>query len=40
VPDRRIEDGIVDGEDGATGEAEHDLYTLHLQALDEGLGSG
>jgi hypothetical protein len=40
VSDRRVEDGVIDRKDGAAGEAEHDLYPLHLQALDEGLGSG
>ena len=40
VADRRVDDGVVDGQDGAAGEAEHDLHLLHLEALDEGLGSG
>ncbi len=37
VTDRRVEDGVVDRQDGAAGEAEHDLDPLHLQALDQGL---
>ena len=38
VADRRVEDGVVHGQDGAPGEAEDDLHVLHLEALDEGLG--
>ena len=37
VADRRVEDRVVDGEDGAARQAEHDLHTLELEALDEGL---
>jgi len=37
VPDRRVDDRVVDGEDGAAGKAEHDLHLLHLQALDQRL---
>ena len=40
VADRRVEDRVVDGQDAAAGQAEHDLDPLHLEALDEGLGSG
>ena len=40
VADRRVEDGVVDGQDGPAGEAEDDLHVLHLEALDEGLGPG
>ena len=40
VADRRVDDRVVGGQDAAAGEAEHDLDALHLQALDEGLGSG
>ena len=37
VPDRRIEDRVVDGKDGAPREAEGDLDALCLEALDQGL---
>ncbi len=40
VADRRVDQRVVDGEDGTAGEAEHDLGAFHLEALDEGLGSG
>ena len=40
VADRRVDERVVDGQDGAAREAEHDLRLLHLEALDEGLGSG
>ena len=38
VADRRIDEGVVDGQDRAAREAEHDLHPFHLEALDEGLG--
>ena len=37
VPDRRVEDRVVDGKDGAPREAEGDLDALRLEALDQGL---
>ena len=37
VPDGRVDDRVVHGQDGAAGEAEHDLHLLHLQALDQRL---
>ena len=40
VADRRVDERVVDGEDRTAGEAEHDLRVLHLEALDECLGSG
>jgi hypothetical protein len=40
VADRRVNQRVVDRQDGTAGEAEHDLRVLHLEALDEGLGSG
>ena len=40
VADRRVDERVVDGKDGADREAEHDLGAFHLEALDEGLGSG
>ena len=40
VADRRVDERVVDGQDRTAGEAEHDLRLLHLEALDEGLGSG
>ena len=40
VADRRVDERVVHGEDGPAGEAEHDLHTFHLEALDEGLGPG
>ena len=40
VADRRVDERVVHGQDGAAREAEHDLRVLHLEALDEGLGSG
>ena len=40
VADRRVDQRVVDREDGAARKAEHDLGALHLEALDEGLGSG
>ena len=40
VADRRVEDRVVDGQDGPAGEAEHDLHVLHLEALDQCLCSG
>jgi len=40
VPDGRVEDRVVDGQDGTAGEAEHHLHLLHLQALDQCLCSG
>ena len=40
VPDGRVEDRVVDRQDGAAGEAEHHLHLLHLQALDQCLCSG
>ena len=40
VPDRRVDERVVDGEDRPAREAEHDLHLLHLEALDQGLGSG
>src|SRR5947199_100160 len=39
VADGRVDDGVVHGQDGAARQAEEDLDLLHLQALDEGLGS-
>ena len=40
VADRRVDQRVVDGEDRTAGEAEHDLGVLHLEALDQCLGSG
>ena len=40
VADRRVDDGVVHGQDGAAGQAEHHLHTFHLEALDQGLGAG
>ena len=40
VPDRRVDERVVDGEDRPAREAEHHLDPLHLEALDEGLGPG
>ncbi len=40
VADGRVDDRVVDGQDGAAGQAEHDVDPLHLEALDEGLGPG
>ena len=37
VADGRVDDRVVDGQDGAAGQAEHDVDALHLEALDEGL---
>ena len=39
VADGRLQEGVVDGQDGPAGEAEHDLRPFHLQALDERLGA-
>ena len=38
VADGGVDDRVVDGQDGAAGQAEHDVDPLHLEALDEGLG--
>ena len=38
VADLRVDDGVVDREDGAAGVTEDHLDPLHLEALDEGLG--
>ncbi len=40
VADGRVEDRVVDGQDGTPRQPEHDLYPLHLQAADEGLRAG
>src|SRR5581483_9490474 len=40
VADARLEERVVDGQDGPAGEAEHDLRPFHLQAPDERLGAG
>ena len=40
VADRRVDDGVVYGQDASTGEAEHDLDALGLKAFHEGLCSG
>ena len=37
VADGGVDDRVVDGQDGAAGQAEHDVDPLHLEALDEGL---
>ena len=37
VTDARVDQRVVDREDGATGQAEDNFDTFHLQALDEGL---
>ena len=39
VADRRIEDRVVDGEDGAARQSEDDLDTLELEGLDQCLSS-
>ncbi len=40
VTDRRVEDRVVDGEDGAAGEAEDHLHSFGFQAPYEGLSPG
>ena len=40
VADGRVQDRVVGGQDAPAGEAEHDVDSLHLQALDESLGTG
>ena len=40
VTNRGIEKRVVRGQDAAAGQAEHDLDVLHLERLDERLGSG
>ena len=35
VADRRVDDRVVHGEDGAAGQAEDDLDALHLEGLDQ-----
>src|SRR5439155_4300051 len=40
VADRRVDERVVDRENGAARETEHDLRAFLLEALDEGLGSG
>ena len=37
VADGRVDDRVVHRQDGAAGQAEHDVDALHLEALDEGL---
>ena len=37
VADARVDQRVVDREDGATGQAEDNFDSFHLQALDEGL---
>ena len=37
VADRRVDDRVVDGQDGAAGQAEDHLDAFHLEALDEAL---
>jgi hypothetical protein len=40
VADGGFEQWVVGREDAAPGQAEYDLDAFHLEALDEGLGSG
>ncbi len=35
VADRRVDDGVVHGEDGSAREAEDDLDPLHLEGFDQ-----